>query len=275
MLVDAFIFYNEKELVELRVKYLNDLVDYFVVIEADVTHQGKKKDWNFPSILDGSLRKFSNKIKYYKVNINMKEAESGSGWIIGTKKGGRSWKIENMQRNYIQQACKNFSSNDIIIISDVDEIPSRDKIEFIKSSNFKKIAPVAFEQFLFQLNCNYLNIENWVGTIVTTKEIIERYQPQDLRNQKLRLSYFIRAGWSFSSFGGVKNVQEKMEAFAHVEYNKEIYKNEAHVRKCIETGADLFNRQVKKEKINKSFFPRDLLDLMEQNPKFYFGSSTK
>ena len=66
-----------------------------------------------------------------------------------------------------------------------------------------------------------------------------------------------------------------MEAFAHVEYNKEIYKNEAHVRKCIETGADLFNRQVKKEKINKSFFPRDLLDLMEQNPKFYFGSSTK
>ena len=61
-----------------------------------------------------------------------------------------------MQRNYIQEACREFSANDIIIISDLDELPSKDKIKFIKSSNFKEIAPVAFGQSLFHLNCNYL-----------------------------------------------------------------------------------------------------------------------
>ena len=52
MLIDAFTFFNEKELVELRIKYLSSIVDFFVVVEANVTHQGKKKEWNFPKILE-------------------------------------------------------------------------------------------------------------------------------------------------------------------------------------------------------------------------------
>ena len=47
MLIDAFIFFNEKELIELRLKYLNSIVDYFVVIEANITHQGKKRNGIF------------------------------------------------------------------------------------------------------------------------------------------------------------------------------------------------------------------------------------
>ena len=56
MLIDSFIFFNEKELVELRIKYLEKTVDFFVVIEANITHQGKQKPWNFPSILENNLR---------------------------------------------------------------------------------------------------------------------------------------------------------------------------------------------------------------------------
>ena len=56
MLIDAFLYFNEKELVELRIKYLNKIVDYFVIVEADITHQGKKKDWNFPKILERNLK---------------------------------------------------------------------------------------------------------------------------------------------------------------------------------------------------------------------------
>ena len=69
MLVDAFLYFNEKELVELRIKYLNDLVDYFVVVEADVTHQGKKKDWNFPDFMNKELKRFSHKIQYHNILI--------------------------------------------------------------------------------------------------------------------------------------------------------------------------------------------------------------
>ena len=46
MLIDSFLFFNETELAELRVKYLDKTVDCFVVVEADITHQGNKKPWN-------------------------------------------------------------------------------------------------------------------------------------------------------------------------------------------------------------------------------------
>ena len=275
MIIDAFTFLNEKELVELRVKYLNDIVDCFLIVEADFTHTGKEKKWNFPEILKNNLKKFSHKIQYHQMKVNLEKAEAEKSPNYIGKTLGRSWKVETMQRNYLKEVYKKFSSpNDIIIISDLDEIPSKDKISFIKSCDFKIIAPVAFSQALFHLNCNYLNLEQWVGSVAITKKLIDKYEPQVFRDYKNRISRFIDAGWSFSSFGGPKKVREKLEAFCHEEYNKEKYKDEAHVEKCIETGSDLFGRKVEKKKVDKNFFPKDLLKLMEENPTFYFSSNT-
>ena len=275
MLVDAFLYFDEKELVELRIKYLNDLVDHFIVVEADVTHQGKKKEWNFEPLLKNNLKNFSQKIHYHKLKIDMNEADSERGWIYEKVKGGRSWKIENMQRNYIKEACKDFAAKDIIIISDLDEIPSREKIKFIKSCDFQFIAPVAFEHFLFHLDCNHLNLEKWLGSIAVTKEIFDKSKPQELRNNRYKISQFVRSGWSFSSFGGLNRVREKFEAFAHEEYNKEEFKNDEHLIKCMENGEDVFKRNTKKQKVKRDFFPKDLLKIMEENPKFYFGNELK
>jgi len=271
MIVDAFTFFNEKELVELRIKYLNDLIDYFIIIEADVTHTGKEKNWNFSHILENKLKEFSHKIKYHKMKLDIEKAEreKSPNYVGGT--WGRSFKMDNMQRNYIKYACKEFSSNDIIIMSDLDEIPSREKISFVKSCDFKIVAPVAFDQALFHLNCKYLSLERWIGSVVITKQLIDKYEPQIFRDNKNRISRFTEAGWSFSSFGGVNRVREKFEAFAHEEYNKEKYINEANIKRSAELGKDLFHRDVKKKKIDKNFFPKDLLKLMEQNPNFYFG----
>ena len=275
MLVDAFLYFDEKELVELRIKYLNDLVDHFIVVEADVTHQGKKKEWNFEPLLKNNLKNFSQKIHYHKLKIDMNEADSERGWIYEKVKGGRSWKIENMQRNYIKEACKDFAAKDIIIMSDLDEIPSKEKIKFIKSCDFQFIAPVAFEHFLFHLDCNHLNLEKWLGSIAVTKEIFDKSKPQELRNNRYKISQFVRSGWSFSSFGGLNRVREKFEAFAHEEYNKEEFKNDEHLIKCMENGEDVFKRNTKKQKVKRDFFPKDLLKIMEENPKFYFGNELK
>ena len=70
MLIDSFLFFNETELVELRIKYLEKIVDCFVVVEANITHQGKKKEWNFSKLLNGSLKEFSNKIRYHQLKID-------------------------------------------------------------------------------------------------------------------------------------------------------------------------------------------------------------
>ena len=100
MLIDTFLYFNEEELVELRLKYLNNIVDYFVVIEADVTHQGNKKGWNFPKILNNQLKSYSNKIQYHQVNIDLEESKKSFGWIDENTKGGQSWKIENIAKSF-------------------------------------------------------------------------------------------------------------------------------------------------------------------------------
>jgi len=272
MLIDAFLFFNEKELVELRIKYLDEIVDYFVIIEANITHQGRKKNWNFPNILENSLKKFSNKIQYHQINIDPEKIKKEESWIIDDIKGDDAWRIENFQRNYIKTACKNFSSEEILIISDVDEIPSKQKLEFIKSSDFKKIAPVALEQYLFHVDCNFLSMESWRGSIVTTMQKCNIFSPHQFRRARNRISHLTDSGWSFSSFGGPNKIKEKFESIAHTEFNNDKFKNTDHILKCQKTGADLFHRNIQKKRIEKSFFPKDLLKLMEQNPIFYFGS---
>ena len=200
MLIDSFLFFNETELTELRIKYLNKIVDYFVVIEANITHQGKKKAWNFPKILETNLKEFSKKIQYHQLNIDPEKIKNEESWIIDNVKGDDAWKIENFQRNYIKTACQKFSDKDILIISDVDEIPSRSKLEFIKTCDFKKIAPVAFEQYLFHIDCNFLKLESWRGSILTNMQICNTYSPHQLRRSRNKISHFTDSGWSFSSF---------------------------------------------------------------------------
>ena len=184
MIIDAFTYFNEKELVELRIKYLNSLIDCFVIVEADFTHTGKEKKWNFPKILENELKEFSHKIKYHQMKIDLEKAEREKSKNYGVGTWGRSFKVDNMQRNYIKNACEEFSSDYIIIISDLDEIPSREKISFIKSCDFKTIAPVAFDQALFHLNCKYLSLERWIGSVVITKELMNKYEPQVFRDHK-------------------------------------------------------------------------------------------
>ena len=116
MLIDAFIFFNEKELVDLRIRYLNSIVDYFIVVEANITHQGKKKDWNFPNILKTNLKEFSNKIQYHQINIDPNEIKNEESWILADLKGDDAWRIENFQRNFIKTGCKKFSDKDILFL---------------------------------------------------------------------------------------------------------------------------------------------------------------
>ena len=273
MIIDAFIFFNEKELAELRIKYLNSIVDFFVVVEANITHQGKEKNWNFQALLDGTLKEFSNKIQYHKININLNQIKNKESWIISGVEGDDAWRVENYQRNFIKEACSKFSDENIMILSDVDEIPSKEKLDFILECDFKKIAPIAFEQHLFHLDCNYLRQESWRGSILTTMKVCKKYSPQELRNARNRISYLSDSGWSFSSFGGLKAIKEKFSAFAHKEYNNDEFINPDHISNCQKNGSDLFKRDIKSQKIKKGFFPRDLLELMEEKPLFYFGSS--
>ena len=114
-------------------------------------------------------------------------------------------------------------------------------------------------------------MENWRGSIVTTMKMCNTKSPQMFRRLRNRISHLTDGGWSFSSFGGYERVKEKIESYAHSEHNNEKFKSPEHIANCQRTGADLFHRKVKSRKVERSFFPKDLLTLMEKNPTFYFG----
>ena len=114
-------------------------------------------------------------------------------------------------------------------------ITDKEKLSFILNCDFEKIAPIAFEQHLFHLDCNFLRQESWRGSILTTFEICNKYSPQELRNARNKISHFSDAGWSFSSFGGPEAIKEKFKAFAHKEYNSDEFTNSKHITNCQKT----------------------------------------
>ena len=272
MIIDSFNYFNEEEILDLRLNYLSDLVDKFLIVEANITHQGKKKGWNLEKLLKDKFSKFSEKIIYYKKEINLAEVDKEIGWG-GERNGMLSWKIENFQRNSITDKINQFDENSIILISDLDEIPSRESIKFIKGCDFQFIQPLVFDQKLFQLNCNYLTLQKWLGTIAVYNKVLKTYSPQFLRMNNKKFSIIANSGWSFSSFGGIERIIEKFSAFAHSEYNNDEFKDKNHILNCISSGEDIFKRNSKKKKIDKNFFPKKLLDLLNKDRKFYFSEN--
>ena len=270
MIIDAFSYFNEEELLELRLNYLGDLVDKFLIVEANLTHQGKKKGWNLEKLLKDKFSKFNEKIIYYKKEINLAEVDKEIGWG-GERNGMLSWKIENFQRNSITDKTNEFDENSIILISDLDEIPSRESIKFIKGCDFQFIQPLVFDQKLFRLNCNYLIKEKWLGTVAVLNKVFKKYSPQFFRTNIKGFSMIANSGWHFSSFGGVDRVIKKFDAFAHTEFNTEQFKDKNHIKNCINSGEDIFKRNSKIQKVDKDIFPKELLDLLNKDSKFYFN----
>lgn len=108
---DCFSFFNEIDLLEIRLLLLNDIVDKFVIVELNKTHRGEDKKYNFPEYKD-RFQPYRDKIIY----IQPEE--------VPVYKGAGDWTIENFQRNCIMRGLHNCEPEDMIIISDLDEIPN-------------------------------------------------------------------------------------------------------------------------------------------------------
>ena len=118
---DCFTFYNEFELLELRLKSLWDIVDYFVIVEADKNHTNKPKPFYFAERKD-EFKEFLPKIRNIQLNVDI------------DYKGVGDWSIENGQRNGILYGLSDAAPDDLIFISDADEIPAPDILKRINEN---------------------------------------------------------------------------------------------------------------------------------------------
>ena len=120
---DCFQYFNEDHLIDLRMNILDKYVDYFVVSESTKTHQGKNKKLNFNL---NNFKKYKNKIKYLVADFDQDKK-------FMQHTGGESI-IEQHQRNNISKGIEKAHANDLIILSDSDEIPDLKKLNLIKKN---------------------------------------------------------------------------------------------------------------------------------------------
>lgn len=276
MIFDCFLFFDEFELLEIRLNELNDVVDKFVLVEATKTHQGKNK----PLYFNENKKQFSdflNKMIHIAVSDYPKRANP--------------LQLEYHQRNKISEGLNTCLPEDQIIISDIDEIPRPAKI--IEAKELKGIK--IFEQQMFYYFMNCLNVSNiggnktfkWYGPIMADFKYLKTpqkwrdicvnlmgvYHPNPLYQIYGFLYYnllkvFNRnpihvikdGGWHFSYLGGVEKIIEKIESFHHSEYNSDEYKNPEKIEKAINSGKDIFGRKFQYQFVKlDSTFPEYIL----------------
>jgi len=222
-------FFDEEMLLELRLNTLNKFVDKFVIVESSYTHSGKDKKLIFDI---NKYSKFKDKIHYIVLKdppAGIEEANSNDDeGEISRKEILNALKRENLQRDTILNGLKDADKNDWIIISDLDEIPNLENLNFSNIKN--KIIFFKQKVFYYKLNLE-LKTLRWIGSKACRKKDLKT--PQWLRNikdkiySKWRLDilfsekkysdiYFIEnGGWHFSFVKKPEDIEKKLKSYLH------------------------------------------------------------
>lgn len=226
---DCFMFYDEEMLLNMRMNILNDYVDYFVIVESNRFHNGDKRRLKFDI---AKYSKFKDKIIYLIHDKNLDQLKKISRI---DEEGTKSYKLifnahlrENDQRNLIIKGLNKAAEDDLILISDVDEIPN---LENINLKNIKNKI-LMFEQNIFYYKLNrFLPNFKWFGTKACKKKYLT--SPQWLRNIKSNKYSFYRidtffsksryidkyyvenGGWHFSNLKNPEDIELKLKSYLH------------------------------------------------------------
>lgn len=265
LVIDSFMFYNEYDILYGRLAYLYDHVDYFIITECNITHSGKEKLLNFITNLD-LYKKFERKIIYHpfitdKNNYNFSQNIDTVDYTSG------NWVLERSQRNHITTALTRFKQDAFVMISDADEIPSKNAIEYVKN-NFPDYGAVVFLQDFFYYNLQSLNHSyTWRGTVMTTKDNVLNFGAQSMREKIPDMIGVYGGGWHLSYFGGVEKMIEKIENLAHQENNNPKIKDADKIHHAIENGLNIFSGNKDFKIVDASYFPQDFYEIFSKLPK--------
>ena len=271
MIFDCFSYFNEDLILDLRLNTLDKFVDKFIIVEATKDHAGRNRKLNFQI---ENFKKFKNKIRYIVV-------EDLPDKVFPFKENRSMWHENHIrdrhQRNQIMRGLFDAKDDDLILISDLDEIPDLRKLENVKIKRY-----AIFFQKIYKYKINLLSESEypWQGSRIIRKKFLK--SPQWLRNKiykRIKFWQFHRyltnpkfihnGGWHFSYIMPLGKIKHKIESFAHGEWNSEKFSNIDHIKKQIEAKRDLYNnnRILKKVEIDNTF-PRYILDNIEKFREF-------
>ena len=242
-LIDCLMYFDEDLILDIRLNVLYDSVDKFIIAEATRDHAGKEKKLNFDL---NNFSKFKKKIEYLIIDdLPIKVTSKKNDWHENHLR-------DQFQRNSLSKGYKNYDDNDLIMISDIDEIPDPKKISSFKLE--KKYA--CFLQKNFQSKLNLLNTSDgyWPGTKICQKKNLK--SPQWLRDIKTKEIPFWKfykpkqpqlienGGWHFSFLKHPEDIVTKINSYSHQEFNKPEFVDPSKIREKIENKKDLFGRKI-------------------------------
>lgn len=212
MLIDAFTFYNEADLLQLRLQTLREAVDYFIIVEMGLTHSGIRKPLLLADRLD-RLDAPREKIVYIGVY----------DWPrVDVRNERERWVLENHQRDCIVRGLDQLGAgaDDVLLISDLDEIPDPNALgpasAALAERPFVAFAQVYRKHFVNALPISIMRTPLWLGTVATRAGMVQKLTPTAIRRGDADRSaqlwsgtglrsdtaYLNPAGWHFTYFGG-------------------------------------------------------------------------
>lgn len=194
-IVDCFTFYNELDMLSYRLKVLNDHVDYFVLVESAHTFKGNKKE-----IFFDKNKKLYSKYLHKIIHVIVEDMPNSSN----------PWDNEYHQRNCIKRGIDqlNLNDNDLVIISDVDEIPNINKLDQV---DVNKINTLEMLVYYYNLNC-VSNYSNRCSRVLSYK-ILKNFSCQEIRRKNENT--ISKSGWHLSYFGNLDWIINKLKEFSH------------------------------------------------------------
>lgn len=226
---DCFLFFNELKMLQFRLEELYESVDYFVLVESTKGFTGLDKMLVFKEN-SHLFERFKKKIIHIIVSDLQSEVDP--------------WINEIHQRNQIGRGLLEARPNDLIFISDVDEIPDK--------KSFKRIncRIEQFDMIVLMQDMYYYNLNNYVSRWNAARALSygsfckfdqDAHEIRMMNLKKVNACWEPKGGWHFSYFGGVEMILEKINNFSHQEFNNSLVTKEK-IKDSISNHKDLFDR---------------------------------
>lgn len=230
---DVFYFFNELDLLKIRLNILNDYVDYFVIVESTESFSGMPHKLCFKEN-EERFSQWKNKIIYYIVDDFPRDtsllAMAQNNSNVGA--GEHYWVREFYQKESAKKALKNLSDNDVVFVSDCDEIWNPLMLKELTDFSRTDIVRPKQLAYYYYLNNRCSEINGWTGTIATRYKTIKNNCLNDLRTRgKTKFIEVDFGGWHFGFMGGINGAMKKLTEWQHPEYMDWIPTLEERVKK--------------------------------------------
>lgn len=248
--LDAFLFTHEFDLLELRLRTLWPVVDKFLLMEGDHNFANKPKEMQFAEMKKRTAWGANKRFAWAEDKlIHIQHTGKFKDYVFDpadpTPYGGGELFVEHQHRQALYDYAKNtpqFEPEDILLISDVDEIPSVEIINKLKNgSGFP--SPYLMHQDFYYYNIKSHRGRRWHGTMAMRFG----HNLGDVgaaRSKRKRMSYVDKnCGWHLAHFYSVEDIAEKLKHSSHQHYNTPEYADAAYLKDCIKMGKNYLGKK--------------------------------